>query len=36
MRALPSRWRSFGWWRLVLSDTFNRVCSKAQEESNGK
>lgn len=26
--AFKSSWRHVWWWKLVASDTFNRVCSK--------
>jgi hypothetical protein len=29
--SVRRKWRNFSWWRLVASDTINRVCSKPKE-----
>jgi hypothetical protein len=26
--ALGRKWRRLSWWKMVASDTFNRVCTK--------
>lgn len=31
--ALKWQWKRFYWWKLVLSDTANRVCSRPRKQA---